>query len=116
MPRTPAVPLPAARSRRVGARHLARWAEPTGRARVLRLRGQAGRGSGAHRLVPAHQGVGTGEPTEGCVWREVLLDLLDRRPTAESCEVTDQLDVGEVARGKRVRIPASGEPQALDRP
>ena len=44
------------------------------------------------------------------------LDLLHRRPLAETGEATDKLDVGEVAGGQRVGVAAAEEAEALDRP
>src|SRR5215204_4289274 len=85
-------------------------------AAAMRLCGQAGRGSGAYRLVPADQGECPGEAAEGGIGREVLLDLFYRRPAAKALEVPDQLDVGEVAGGERVGIAAAVEAKALDRP
>ena len=47
---------------------------------------------------------------------EVLLDLLDGGTAAEALEVADELHVGEVAGGQRVRIAAAMETEALDGP
>ncbi len=51
-----------------------------------------------------------------CVGGVEGLDLLHRRPPAEAGEVTDELDVGEVAGGQRVGVAAAKEAEALNRP
>lgn len=58
----------------------------------------------------------TSQPAEGGVGLVEGLDLLDRRPPAEAGKTADELDVGKVAGGQRVRFAAAEETEALDRP
>src|SRR5437773_2545208 len=69
--------------------------------------GEASRRPGAHRLVPADQRESARQAAEGRVWSEVLLDLRDGGAAAQTGEMADQLDVGEVAGVKRSRLAAA---------
>ena len=64
----------------------------------------------------ADQGEGAGEPAERLVRGEELLHLGDGGAAAETGERADELDVGEVAGGERVRLAAPEEAEALKRP
>ncbi len=81
-----------------------------------RLRRELQRRARRHGAVPADQREGPCEAAERRVRREVLLDLLDRRPAAEAGESADQLDVGQVAGGQRVGVAATVEGEDLQRP
>src|SRR5262249_14104105 len=73
--------------------------------------GPAGAGSGRRADQP-----GGGEAAERRVRGKVLLDLLDGGAAAEAGQAADQLEVDQVAGGKRIGVAAPVEAQALHCP
>src|SRR3954454_9755808 len=103
---------------------LALGGEPCGRGRANNLRAPSAplhacfgaKAPHRHSCVVMAQRELAGQSPEGRVGREVLLDLLDRRPTSKARESTDELHVAEVARGQGVGLAAPVEAEALHRP
>jgi hypothetical protein len=59
---------------------------------------------------------GAGETAKRGVWREEVLDLVDGGTSSKASQAADELDVPEVAGRQGVRLAATVQAEALNRP